>query len=401
MRPPIVTSIRVRNFRALHDLEVRGLSPLTVLIGPNGSGKSTFFDLFAFLSECFTENIRSACDRRGGLREIRSRGGEGPIQVELSYREAPKSRLLTYHLELDEDGATKRPVVAREWLRWATAPAQGEPRHILDFQRGSGYVYNEPIGQREPQTLSGADVLAVNALGQFKDHPRVEALRAFISGWYLSYFSTDAARGMPIVGPQERLSRSGDNLNNVLQYLGEQHSDRLRHILRALSESVPGLAAVALETTSDGRLVLWFREAAFEQPILARFASDGTLKMLAYLTLLFDPSPAPLIGVEEPENHLYPTLMPGLAEVCRTASAGSQILVTTHSHEFLNACDPGEVLVLYRDEAGYTRAVRPEALPVVRDMVASGAELGWLWEKGYFKPAPAPTTLSGSFPAAS
>jgi hypothetical protein len=75
--------------------------------------------------------------------------------------------------------------------------------------------------------------------------------------------------------------------------------------------------------------------------------------------------------------------------------------VTTHSHEFVNACDPHEVLVLYRDQAGYTKAVRPEALTAVLDMVASGAELGWLWEKGYFQPVPAPTTPSDLFPAAS
>ena len=91
MRPPLITSIRVENFRALRSLQVRNLSPLTVLIGPNGSGKSTLFDLFAFLSECFTDSVRTACDRRGGLRQIRSRGGHGPVLVELSYREAPKS----------------------------------------------------------------------------------------------------------------------------------------------------------------------------------------------------------------------------------------------------------------------------------------------------------------------
>jgi predicted ATPase len=401
MRPPLITSIRVENFRALRSLQVRNLSPLTVLIGPNGSGKSTFFDLFAFLSECFTDSVRTACDRRGGLRQIRSRGGRGPVLVELSYREAPKSRLLTYHLELDDVETASRPIIVREWLRWTTAPAQGKPRHILDFQHGSGEVYNEQTGQREPQTLSSADVLAVNALGQFKEHPRVEALRTFITGWYLSYFTADAGRGMPIVGPQERLSRSGDNLSNVLQYLSEQHPDRLDRVLTALRESIPRLESVSHEITQDGRLVLWFKDSPFEEPVLARFASDGTLKMLAYLTLLYDPHPPPFVGIEEPENYLYPSLLPGLAEVCRAASGRSQILVTTHSHEFVNACAAREVLVLYRDDNGYTKAVRPDRLSVVEDMLASGAALGWLWGKGYFKPVPVPTTPPDTFPAAS
>ncbi len=401
MRPPLITSIRVENFRALRNLEVRHLSPLTVLIGPNGSGKSTFFDVFAFLSECFAENVRAACDRRGGLRQIRSRGSSGPVVVEFSYREAPKARLLTYHLELDDDDSAGRPVIAREWLRWTTAPAQGKLRHILDFQLGSGEVYDEQKGRRGPQALSATDVLAVNALGQFKEHPRIEALRTFITGWYLSYFTADAGRGMPVVGPQDRLSKSGDNLSNVLQYLSERQPDRLHHILAALRESVPRLESVSYEITPDGRLILWFKDAPFDEPVLARFASDGTIKILAYLTLLYDPDPASFVGIEEPENFLYPSLLPGLAEVCRVASGRSQILVTTHSHEFVNACTAREVLVLYRDDNGYTKAVRPDRLSLVEDMLASGAELGWLWEKGYLKPVPVPTTPPDTFPAAS
>src|SRR5262249_49059460 len=173
---------------------------------PNGSGKSTLFDVFAFLNECFTENVRAACDRRGGLRQMRSRGGAGPILIELSYREASQSRLLTYHLELDEEGPAARPTVVREWLR-LSPPHWDNPRQLLEFQYGVGEVYDEQSGQRESHKLSSADVLAVNALGQFKERPRVEALRTFIAGWYLSYFTADAGRGMPAVGPQERLSK--------------------------------------------------------------------------------------------------------------------------------------------------------------------------------------------------
>ena len=56
----------------------------------------------------------------------------------------------------------------------------------------------------------------------------------------------------------------------------------------------------------DGRLLLQLKDAPFEKPILAKFASDGTLKLLAYLIVLYDPEPPKLIGIEEPENHLHP-----------------------------------------------------------------------------------------------
>ena len=95
--PPRVTSVRIRNYRILRDVALTNLTPLTVLLGPNGSGKSTVFDVFAFLSECFTGGIRKAWDRRGRFRELRSRDSEGPIVIELKYREraGPRSSPIT------------------------------------------------------------------------------------------------------------------------------------------------------------------------------------------------------------------------------------------------------------------------------------------------------------------
>lgn len=74
----------------------------------------------------------------------------------------------------------------------------------------------------------------MNTLGQLSDHPRVAALREFITDWYVSYLSIERTREQPEAGPQERLSKSGDNLPNVIQYLNEQHPDRLEHIFRVL-----------------------------------------------------------------------------------------------------------------------------------------------------------------------
>jgi predicted ATPase len=84
---PRIEYLRVKNYRALRDLELKKMAPLTVFLGPNGSGKSTIFDVFAFLSECFTVGLRKAWDRRGRFRELRTRGADGAIVIELKYRE--------------------------------------------------------------------------------------------------------------------------------------------------------------------------------------------------------------------------------------------------------------------------------------------------------------------------
>ncbi len=374
--------LKVRNFRALHEVEFRDLTPLTVLLGPNGSGKSTLFDVFAFLTECFELGLRRAWDKRGRAKELKTRGGDGPVTIEIRYRE-PGFPLITYHLAVDERAGG--PVVVEEWLRWKRG-SHGQPFRFLDYREGKGKAVSgeQPDEQdsRIDVPLKSADLLAVNALGQFAEHPRVAALRDFITGWYVSYLSADSARGQPEAGPQERMTRTGDNLANVIQYLAEQHGDRLEQIFDILRRRVPRIERVLAETMPDGRLLLQIKDAPFSHPVLAKFASDGTLKMLAYLVLLHDPTPPAFIGIEEPENFLHPRLLPELAEECRAASERTQLLVTTHSPFFLNGLRPDEVRVLWRDEQGYTQTRRATDLLGVSEFVDKGALLGQLWMEG-------------------
>jgi predicted ATPase len=383
---PRIEELSVKNYRALRDLQIKPLTPLTVFLGPNGSGKSTIFDVFAFLAECFSMGLRKAWDRRGRFRELRSRGAKGPIEIELKYRERPDLPVITYHLAIDE--GARGPYVAEEWLQWRRGQ-RGRPFRFLDFREGVGQATSGDMPDEEDQRieeqLTSPELLAVNTLGQFASHPRVSALRRFITGWYLSYLTADNTRTTPEAGPQERLSETGDNLPNVIQYLKEQHEDRLDQILTTLTRRVPRLEQVAAELMADGRLLLQIKDAPFERPILARFASDGTLKLLAYLTVLYDPEPPQLIGIEEPENHLHPRLLPELAEECRVASAQTQLMVTTHSPFFVNGLRAEELWVCYRNEQGYTQARRAADMRGVQAFMSQGALLGHLWMEGHFE----------------
>jgi len=384
INPARIEYLRVENYRALKQVELKNLTPMTVLLGPNGSGKSTVFDVFAFLSECFESGLRRAWDRRGRAKELKTRGSDGPVVIEIKYKE-PGFPVITYHLAVDEHKGA--PIVVEEWLQWRRG-RHGKPFRFLDYREGhgraiSGELPDEQDTRREIQ-LKSPDLIAVNALGQFAEHPRVAALRDFITGWYVSYFSVDDTKGQPEAGPQERLSRTGDNLANVIQYLGEQHPERLEQVFSVLRSRVPRVERVLAEAMPDGRLLLQIKDAPFDHPVLARFASDGTLKMLAYLVLLYDPNPPSFIGIEEPENFLHPRLLPELAEECRAASERGQLLITTHSPFFINALQPEEARVLYRDEAGYTQAVRAADIQGVPEFMAAGASLGHLWLEGRF-----------------
>jgi predicted ATPase len=375
----------VENYRALRAVEFKDLTPLTALLGPNGSGKSTVFDVFNFLSECFQFGLRHAWDRRGRAKELRTRGSSGPIVIEIKYRERSDLPIITYHLAIDE--RTKGPVVVDEWLQWRRGE-HGRPFKFLEYKEGQGQAASgetpDEEDERQRMPLSTPDLIAVNTLGQFAEHPRVAALREFITDWYVSYLSIENARGQPEAGPQERLSKTGDNLPNVIQYLKEQHPERLDAIFETLRRRVPRLERVVADAMPDGRLLLQIKDAPFEQPVLSRFASDGTLKLLAYLIVLQSPELPQFIGIEEPENYLHPRLLPELAEECRTATERSQLLVTTHSPFFLNGLRPKEVWVHWRDEHGYTEVVRASAIKGIPEFIDAGASMGHLWLEGHF-----------------
>ena len=382
---PRIEYLKVQNFRALRHVELKNITPLTVLLGPNGSGKSTLFDVFNFLSECFQGGLRQAWDRRGRARELKTRGSNGPVVIEIKYRERSNTPLITYHLSIDE--TAKGPVVAEEWLAWKRG-AHGQPFRFLNYKHGVGSVISgeqpDADDQRQEVPLRGPDLIAVNTLGQIAQHPRVAALRDFITDWYVSYLSVDNTRTQPESGPQERLSKTGDNLANVIQFLKETHPDQLDRIMAVLRNRIPRLERIDATPMPDGRLLLQIKDAPFEQPVLSKFTSDGTMKMLAYLTVLYDPTPPQFIGIEEPENFLHPRLLPELGEECRLASERAQLLVTTHSPFFLNSCLPREVRILYRDEQGFTQATTAADIQGIKEFVSHGASLGHLWMEGQF-----------------
>lgn len=384
---PRLQTLKVGNYRALRDVAFKDLTPFTILLGANGSGKSTFFDVFAFLHEAFTDGLRRAWDRRNRMVGIRSIGQEGPVAFELKYS-APlgdQVRVVTYTLKVDEERGV--PIIIEERLTWSTSPGSGRPRDIIRFSRGSGTWWDESGEESTTEELAGSDLLAVSALGQFRSHPRVTYLREFVSGWYLSYISAENSRTTPDAGPQRRLSKSGDNLPNVIQYLEENHPERLQAIFQVLGQRIPQLERIDAEHLADGRLLLKLKDRAFADPVLARFASDGTLKLLAYLTVLMDPDPPPVFGIEEPENQLHPKLLPILAEEIREVSSKSQVFVTTHSPEFVSAVRPKELWMIGRADDGFARVSRASDSALVRTMVDEGATLGDLWSEGFLEAA--------------
>ncbi|MGI9256370.1 MAG: AAA family ATPase, partial [Salinispira sp.] len=395
---PKIEGFRVRNYRTLKDValgrfgnrqKTAPLTPLTAVIGKNGVGKSTLFDSFGFLADCLKNGVEEACDsrNRGGFDKIRSQGSTGPIRFEIYYKEDGNARPITYQLSIDQDKACRPYVLAERLRQRRKGQEYGQPYSFLVLNKGTGVVWkgdedgyqideteDDSIFQRLMNSLNEIENsseesketevveledhrrLGIATLGSLKQHPRISALRRFIEGWYVSYFTPDASRSLPLAGPQKHLNIHGDNLGNVVQFMEREHPKRFQSILNNIADKIPGIHNIDTEKTSDGRLLLRFNDKGFNDPFYAQHMSDGTLKVFAYLLLLEDPSPPPFLCIEEPENGLYHKLLEYLAEGFRAHATGrkgsSQIFITTHQPYFVNALNPDEVWILEKGSDG-------------------------------------------------
>ncbi len=423
-----IEGFRIQNFGTLKDItlgrlwnqrQARPLTPMTAVIGKNGVGKSTLFDAYGFLADALKSGVEEACDSRGrgGFEKLRTQGQAGPIEFEVYYKEDRHSRPITYELAIDKD-KSGRPYVARERLRQRRKGQKyGQPFSFLVLHSGKGLVWKgghegRQIGadqesldlpglmesiksgeakaeSRETEVVELEDIrkLGIATLGSLKQHPRISAFRRFIEGWYLSYFTPDAARSLPLAGPQQHLNSHGDNLGNVVQFMEREHPKRFQLILNRIADKIPGIDKIDTEQTNDGRLLLRFNDRGFQCPFYSQQMSDGTLKVFAYLLLLEDPTPPPFLCIEEPENGLYHKLLEALAKEFREHATGrkggSQVFITTHQPYLVDALEPDEVWILEKGLDGFSVIRRASDDEIVSNMVAQGLLLGGLWYSDY------------------
>jgi predicted ATPase len=363
-----------------------------VIVGANGTGKSTLFQLFGFLRDAMKDNVSVALSKLGGgrgFREVRSRNTNDPIEIELKFREENKTPLITYELAINENQTGI--YVESEILKYRRG-SKGQPWQFLNFSKGKGFavvneydtVKSEKELKRDEQSLKSPDILAIKGLSQFEKYPAVKALGDLVENWHISDFHISDARRENNSGYAEHLSPSGDNLPLVTQFLYKKHRAVFDNILATIPYRIPGISSVESKETEEGKVLLRFKDSTFDEPFLSSFVSDGTIKMYAYLVLLKNPKPHPLLCVEEPENQLYPKLLCELAEEFRAYSMqGTQVFVSTHSPDFLDAIQLNEVFGLVKNN-GYSTIHRIRENPQIAQMMANGDKMGQLWREGYF-----------------
>jgi len=394
-----IESITIENFKVFKKTTIKNLPKMAVLLGTNGSGKSTFFDVFGFLSDALQNNVTIALNKRGGFQEVITRGcdiSKDFLKFEIKFRnqisEIEKTPIVTYALEIGFNNG--KVFINREVLKYRRGQRTGAPWHFLDFSNGIGNAItneeeygNEGVEAiRVSQKVTSPDILAIKGLGQFEQFKAISAFRSLLEKWYVSNFKIEYGRNISDTGISNHLSVNGDNLAQVTKFMYDYHRELFDSILKKLPQRIPGINQVEAKETEDGRIILRFQDQNFKDPFVARYVSDGTIKMFAYMILLHDPEPHPLLCIEEPENFLHPDLLLQLCEEIREYSErGGQVFVSSHSPDFVNGLKVEELYFLVKDN-GFTTIKSASEDSLVKDL-SKDNQLGWLWRNHYIKDA--------------
>lgn len=360
------------------DLPMR---PLNVLIGPNGSGKTNFIEALALLKaapEDFSKPIRDS----GGVREWLWKGPDGSSEAEISVR-LPGSAVPTLDYRIAFRANADRVEVVEEAIREEkTGLPLDELSEYYQMEHGKASLVDfgnhREIGPREL-------LMDQSILSQIKDASRYKNLTLLQRSYSAMRLYRNWSFGPKTAMRAEQsaqmrhdfLDDGGQNLAVVLGAFPMALKKRVKQELRVVYE---GITDVDVANGVGGNLQVMIEEEN-SRVIPASRLSDGTLRYLCLLTILLDPSPPPLVVIEEPELGLHPDLIPKIAELLIEASERMQLVVTTHSRMLIDAlaADPESVVVCSR-EHGESRMERLNSGDLSEWLETYS--LGDLWSKG-------------------
>ena len=387
-----IHKIKLQNFLSYGSQgEEIELEPLNVLIGRNSAGKSNLIEAISILKATPTD-LPAPFRQGGGINEFLWKG-EGSnsianIDVILNYSERHR-KILHYNLSITEVGQrlelvdeflqNKEPYLGEEDVYFYYRYQNGRP--VLNINR-----ITDDGGTFERHLRREDLILDQSVLSQRKDpdlYPELSYVSTEFSkiGLYRHWQmgrNSEPRNAQKADLPLHPLLEDGSNLGlflkNLQRKLGQrkiiEYMEKFYEEAEELDVSIYG-----------GTVQIFIREKGLIQPIPATRLSDGTLRYLFLMALLLDPTPPPLICIEEPELGLHPDILPTIAEMLIEASQRTQLIVTTHSDSLVSALSqyPESVVICERDDTGsHLRRLEPDKL---KDWLENYT-LGDLWRMG-------------------
>lgn len=316
--------IHIKNYRSLRSVDFP-LKPLTVLVGPNASGKSNVLAaLYLFKEMMIREELPTVETIQNSLW-----AGEANY---IDFRLYTRVRNFATEYQLELKAETNNPFITENLLV--------DRIKIISVLNGEGQVQDEDSKNR---TTYKSNKLALKSAGDYGNKPVTNALTKFIRGWEFYDFHPDFIRNhlttfVPMtkdVRESLQLDSYGFRLGEVLSYWHMNTPEDFRIV----SESLAACTNTSIDYRSvNGKRQLCLLEG-YKNPISVENASDGTLRLLVYHTLLNQPELPPFIAIEEPERNLHPGALKEIAYILEKLAERTQVIITTHSSQLLDAFD--------------------------------------------------------------
>lgn len=383
-----ITRIKVSNFKSFHELEV-DLRPLNIVVGANAAGKSNFLEIFRFLRDLAAHGLENAVSLQGGMGYLTNLriGPTRPLGLEVTF-DFPQHLLVraeerelwsalvstsTYSLFLESTGSSAVKILKEEVVHhceFTSDRMKGPERQTTRL--GEGEIVLSRIGSEIiPRFLVSdfdftriqSDLTLSLALGKGSSSEVFLHKSSFIFPQLsdaIALLDLDpklSKKARPLTGRAD-LEQDGSNLSIVLRnILADQ--ERRGMLLRLLGDLIPFADDLKVETLPDKSVLLLLKERFSGQSYLpAPFLSDGTIHLIALILALYFEK-AGITVIEEPERNIHPHLISKIAAMMKDASRQKQIIATTHNPEMVRNADLEDLLLVHRDEDGFSRVSRP------------------------------------------
>jgi predicted ATPase len=326
---------------------------LNIIIGPNASGKSNLLRVLELLNASARRGLGRYIQQEGGMEPIVWDGRAPNVRIGAEFGSVPlmdpanpDSYSVSYHLSLGRLGMSGSYRIDRDLLDLVIPEATESPKptRYLDRRPGQALVYsiNSAVFEAPAESVPEEETLLAFAAGPFTANLLIDAIQRELASGRI-YQSLHTHREAPIRTPQVtraeiHVEPDGRNLISVLHTLyttNREFKDEVNTAMRsAFGEDFEELV---FPPAADQRIQLRIRWRCLSREQSAADLSDGLLRFLFLLAILANPSPPPLTAIDEPETGLPTSVFPIIAEYARDASNRSQVILTTHSPEFLDA----------------------------------------------------------------
>jgi len=425
--------IRIRNYKSLKDVELRPHG-LTTLIGPNGSGKTNCADAVIFLSEAYQHGLEMAIARKGGYENIAFRRGKRStadigFSVEAFFPATFVDRIIASNLSHLRGATYKHVVVHHTFAFRATGQGIKAAYKIRAEKLGIKFFEDKPraddsnlvehivVERDNPNELAPDSVIGPFAkevqrrLERLREEedllaPGQDELLGFsllphmaargsifiqeMSRIAVFHFAPEICKGSGVPTPNPRLTRHGENLPALVDWLKRNRPSQWEHVISAMRDVVPGLEDISVQYTHNRQMNLSFEEEGIRRPWISEDVSDGTIHALAVLTSLADPNNSALF-IEEPENSLHPWILRLLIERMRDAARKKTVIMTTHSPYVIDMLRPEETWVVSRQKG----ATRIQHLPEIEEGIVEQWKDGDVRLSEFFDAGLVPSAVPG------